>query len=96
MATYHLPYTPGVKDRLEQLKYMTFHDPWLFSRRVQGVELATAAGKAKAAEELRAASDELIVIDGDEGQRAALDALNDGPVNGIGIKNLYGTVVCPK
>ena len=35
-------------------------------------------------------------IDGDEGQRAALAALNDGPVNGIGIKNLYGTVVCPK
>ena len=35
-------------------------------------------------------------IDGDEGQRAALDALNDGTINGIGIKNLYGTVVCPK
>ena len=35
-------------------------------------------------------------IDGTKGQCAALDALNDGPINGIGIKNLYGTVVCPK
>jgi hypothetical protein len=35
-------------------------------------------------------------INGDKGQCDALDALNDGPVNGIGIKNLYGIVVCPK
>lgn len=35
-------------------------------------------------------------IQGIDGQFAALDALNDGPVNGIGIKNLFGIVVCPK
>ena len=35
-------------------------------------------------------------IDGTQGQCDALNALNDGPVNGIGIKNLYVTVVCPK